>query len=270
MTLHREFNSFLKTLYEKRSLILQLTQREIKSTYTGSFLGPVWIVLEPLSFILILWLIFGLGLRGGRNIGDAPFIVYLASGLASWLFFSQTLQASTGLIKKYNFLVTKVDFKLGILPVVNILSSLVSHFILIAVILVISACNNVYPSLYCIQLLYYLAAACILLLGLGWMTSAVNVFIKDTEKVIGVIVRFGFFLTPIFWSIDVFPDQYQFVLKMNPIYYIVMGYRNSIIYKTPFWNEPYLTIYFWTICLSITLAGAIIFKRLRPHFAHVV
>ncbi len=270
MTLHKELYSFLRTLYEKRFMILQLARREIKSTYTGSFLGPVWIVVEPLSFILILWLVFGLGLRGGRHTPGAPFIVYLVTGLVSWLFFSQTLQTSTGLIKKYAFLVTKVDFKLGILPVVNILSSLVSHVILIAVIMVIAACNKVYPSLYCIQLLYYLAAACILLLGLGWMTSAINVFVKDTEKVIGIIIRFGFFLTPIFWSIDVFPSQYQYVLKLNPMYYIVMGYRNSIIYKTPFWDDPYLTICFWTISLGITLAGAIIFKRLRPHFAHVV
>ncbi len=270
MTIHKEFYYFLKDMYEKRFLILQLSKREIKSTFSGSFLGPVWIFLEPLAFMLILWLFFGVGLRGGGSTEGAPFVVYLTTGMISWFFFAQAFGASTGLIPRYSFLVKKVDFRLGILPIVNILSSLVSHIVLIGVVILISMLNKFYPTFYFIQLFYYLFATCILLLGLGWMASAINVFIKDTAKLVSIMVQFGFWLTPIFWNINMVPTKYQYLVKINPMYYIVTGYRDSIVYQIPFWDKPYLTLYFWTVCCLFILSGAIIFKRLRPHFAHVI
>lgn len=269
MNIHKEFVYFVKDIWERRFLILQLAQREIKTTYTGSLLGPVWVVLEPLSFLIMLWIFFGLGMRSGQ-VKDAPFLVYLASGMACWFFFAQTFNTSTELIKRYAFLLKKIDFRLGILPFVNILATSVSHGVFLLVVLGIAFLHGVRPSFFYLQLLYYYAAMCFFLLGLGWLTSALNIFIRDVGKMVGIIVQFGFWLTPIFWDIDIVPPKYQYMFKLNPMYYVVAGYRDSIIYRTPFWDKPFWTLYTWAFIIVTILGGAIIFKKLRPHFSQVI
>ena len=147
---------------------------------------------------------------------------------------------------------------------------MVSHFILILIVLIIACFNRVYPSLYWIQIIYYVLSMSLLLLGLEWTVSSVNVFVKDTAKFVSILVQFGFWVTPLFWSIEIVPAKYQFLIKMNPMFYIVSGYRDSILFGTGFWERPYLTLYFWGICLLLLASGAIFFKRLRPHFAQVI
>ncbi|NPA82501.1 MAG: ABC transporter permease, partial [Epsilonproteobacteria bacterium] len=96
------------------------------------------------------------------------------------------------------------------------------------------------------------------------------IFFKDMGEIVTMLLQFGFWMTPIFWSIDIVPKEYQFFLKLNPMYYIVEGYRDTFIHKVWFWQHPYLTLYFWIIALSVFAGGAIIFRKLRPHFADVL
>ncbi|MNN31636.1 Teichoic acid translocation permease protein TagG [compost metagenome] len=110
----------------------------------------------------------------------------------------------------------------------------------------------------------------ILLLGLSWITSALVVFLKDVGQVISMILQFGFWLTPIFYSYQALPEKYAFLLKLNPMYYITEGYRGIFIYKFWFWERPDLTLYYWIVSLSVLVIGYLLFKRLRPHFADVL
>jgi ABC-type polysaccharide/polyol phosphate export permease len=80
----------------------------------------------------------------------------------------------------------------------------------------------------------------------------------------------GFFLTPIIWNIDQIPEKYHIILKLNPAYYFVEGYRNSLIYKIPFWEMKFETIYFWLFTFIFMFLGMIVFKRTKPHFADVL
>ena len=109
-----------------------------------------------------------------------------------------------------------------------------------------------------------------LLLGLGWLTSSTNVFVKDVSKLVGIIVQFGFWLTPIFWNISRVPQEYQWIIKLNPAYYLVSGYRDCLLYHRWFWERQNETLYFWALTTVILFLGIIVFKRLRPHFAEVI
>ena len=108
------------------------------------------------------------------------------------------------------------------------------------------------------------------MLGLAWIFSSVSVFIQDTVQVVQVITRLGFWFTPIFWKIDLVPRKLQFWLEINPVYYLIKGYRNSLIYGIGFWETPGWTIAYWSITAVVFVAGAVIFQRLRPHFADVL
>jgi lipopolysaccharide transport system permease protein/teichoic acid transport system permease protein len=80
----------------------------------------------------------------------------------------------------------------------------------------------------------------------------------------------GFWATPIFWDINMMPPNIQIILKLNPMFYVVQGYRDSFIYFCPFWSYPYLTLYFWTVTIILFVVGALIFQKLKPQFADVL
>lgn len=261
---------FIQSLYEKRDLIAELAKRELKEKYTGSYLGPAWLFLEPISFICILWFVFSIGLRGRGGGEEIPFIVFLATGIVCWGYFSENFNSNTGLVKQYSFLLTKTDVALSIIPIVNLISSLVAHGVLIFFVVIIAAVNKVYPTFYLIQIFYYTGAMMVLLLGLGWLTSALNVFVNDVAKIVKVLVQFGFWLTPIIWNYKMIGPQYLPVFKLNPVFYIIQGYRDCIFNKIPFWEKPLWSLYYWGFTVFILLLGAIVFKRLRPHFAAVI
>ena len=123
---------------------------------------------------------------------------------------------------------------------------------------------------YNLQVFYYLFALICLVFGLSLITSSLVIFLKDTGQFVGMLLQFMFWGTPIFWSLKMIPPEYHILFKMNPIYYIVEGYRNSFIYHEWFWNLGYTNIGYWLFTLSVMIIGAIVFKKLRPHFADVL
>jgi lipopolysaccharide transport system permease protein/teichoic acid transport system permease protein len=125
-------------------------------------------------------------------------------------------------------------------------------------------------SIYWLQAFYYFAAMCVLALGVSWITSSVNIFARDTSQIVTVVMQIGFWSTPIFWDLSIMPEKVQAILKLNPMFYIVQGYRESFLYFVPFWHHPAMTLYFWGVTLFVFALGATIFLRLRPHFADVL
>ena len=219
--------------------------------------------------MLVLYLVFTFGVRSPPATG-APFSVHLISGMIAWLFLTENLQSMANVIRQHGFLIKKLNFRLSILPVVKLLSSLLPHIAFILFALIVASANGIYPSVYSLQVIYYLLAMMSLLLGMGWLTSSTNLFVTDVSKFVAIICQLGFWVTPIFWNIEKIPQDYQWILKLNPAYYIVTGYRDSLIYQVPFWSKPWETAYYWVITLVFAGIGMVVFRRLRPHFAEVV
>jgi len=266
----RRTKFFLSDIYNKRSILFELAKRDFQRQYMGSYLGFVWVYLQPLLFISVLYTVFTFGFKSGSSSGGVPFVVYLISGMIAWFYIAENLNAGANVIRQHSFLLKKVDFRLSMLPIVKLMSSAVPHAFFIVIAIVVASLNGTYPSFYVLQLLYYFAAMVALLLGFGWLTSSTNIFVPDVSKTVGVVVTFGFWLTPIFWDIAKIPEQFQWVIKLNPAYYIVQGYRDSIIFQIGFWEKPYETLYFWAFTTTMLWIGITVFKKLRPHFAEVV
>ena len=252
-----------------RQLILQLAHQDYKNKYIGSFLGFTWTVIQPLVMIVILWIVFGMGFKV-QEVNGVPFVAWLTVAMIAWNFFSETLMAATNVFNEYSYLVKKVNFKFVMLPFVKILSGLVTHLIFLAILVVILDFSNVGITIYWFQFLYYLLAMVVFLLGLSWITSSLQVFVKDVSQIVSIVVQFGFWLTPIFWDISLLPEKYHFWIRLNPMFYLVEGYRKSFIYGQPFWNDYRLGIYYWIIALVVLVGGFVLFKRLKPHFADVL
>jgi len=268
LKLIKEALNFFRHIYQNKYLLYELTKRDFRQKYAANIMGLAWAILDPLAMMLIFWLIFGLGFRGGRKM-DVPFVTYLISGLSAYMYFQGTLSQATGSIKSYSFLLKKVNFRVSILPLVKILSELFLHLIVIMIAVVIILFNGILPTVYWIQIFYYIFCTSVLLLGLSWFTSSVNLFFPDISNIVNIVLRFFFYLTPVFWDPSIFPKKYLMILALNPMYYIVLGYRDSLLYGRPFWHQWQMTLYFWCFTLIALIVGIVVFSRLKPHFADV-
>lgn len=261
--------AFFQMIVSRRTLIREMVKREIVTQYVGSRLGFVWHLINPLMMILIFWFVFGFGLKAQPQ-NNVPFAVWLTAGMAIWFSFSEIWSGSTSMITGNPHLIKKVVFPTSVLPVVKVFSTMVSHAIFLFLLLGLLLAHQLPFTWHFFQFLYYFSAMAVLALGLSWLTSALNVFLRDTAQAVQLLLQIGFWGTPIFWDIHIMPERVQQLLKLNPILYIVQGYRDSFLYGVPFWSHWLWGLYFWTVALTVLLAGALVFRRLKPHFADVM
>ena len=165
---------FIYDMYLKREILYELAKRDFQKQYMGSYLGFVWVYLQPLLFISVLYLVVTLGLKSGSTSSNMPFGVYLVVGIIPWFYFSDNLGQMTNVIKQNSFLLKKVDFRLSLLPIVKLASSLYPH-LFFCIIFIIFICNDVYPFI------YYFFCMVVILLGIGWLICLL--YISLTFKV---------------------------------------------------------------------------------------
>lgn len=269
MNMIKGFFNFLIGVYQERNIILNLAVNDFKARFKNSLLGVIWGFLLPLVTIMVLWYVFEIGLKSG-TVQDVPFMLYYVPAYIAWNFFTEAFSGCCNSLIEYSYMVKKMKFRVSVLPLVKIVSAGFVHVFFIGVVTVIYLLYGYRPSIYLIQIVYYLFALCVLLTGLGWLSSSMAVFAKDTSNIVAVILQIGFWATPIIWSTDIMSPSVIRILKLNPMYYICNGYRECFLYHKWFWETPHLTVYFWCLTLGIFLVGANLFKRLRTQFADVI
>ena len=258
-------------LFQNRKLIFSLAKNDFKTKYAGSYLGIVWAFIQPIVTVLVYWFVFQVGLKSpGAN--GFPFVLWMIAGLVPWFFFSDVLNAGTNALLEYSYLVKKVVFKISILPMVKEISALFVHLFFVAFMVFLYSCYGYFPDLYFLQLLYYSFCVFVFSLGICYATCAIVIFFRDLSQIISIVLQVGVWVTPIMWNIDQvsMPSFLLKLLNLNPFYYIVQGYRDSLINKVWFFEHFDLTIYFWIVTLALFGIGTIIFKRLKVHFADVL
>ncbi len=265
----KEVYRFLKEIYKGRRLIFSLAKNDFKTKYASSYLGVVWGFIQPLLTIITYWFVFQVGLRSG-SISDVPFILWFIVAIIPWFFFSESLSSATNVYSEYSYLVKKVVFKIELLPMVKIASALFVHLFFILFIFVMYTGYGYYPNVYSFQMIYYLFCTIALTFSVSLFTSAIVLFFKDLNQIIIIVLQIGFWFTPIGWSYTMLSDFWSKVFKLNPMFYIVEGYRDTFISQVIVVDHPYYTLYFWMFCLTVLVIGIKSLKKLKPHFADVI
>lgn len=265
-----------KEVYQNRKLLWNLSKNDFKTKFAGSYLGIIWAFIQPIVTVVVYWFVFEKGLKaGGINTKagiDVPFVLWLVAGLVPWFFFQDALNGGTNALIEYSYLVKKVVFKISILPIVKVVSALFVHVFFVVFTLVLYSAYHYYPDLYTLQIVYYTFAMFIMVLGIVYATCAIVIFFRDLTQVINIILQVGMWMTPIMWNIDTMELSPVLItiFKLNPMYYIVAGYRDALINKIWFWENAPLTLYFWLLTAVLFGIGTMIFKRLKIHFADVL
>ncbi len=260
-------------LWQNRKLIWKLAKNDFKTRYAGSYLGMVWALAQPVVTILLYWFVFGTIMKSRQQVAgniDVPYVLWLTAGLVPWFYFSEAISNGTNALLEYNYLVKKVVFKISILPIIKIIAATFIHVFFACLMLVVYFGYGYHPSLYLLQLLYFSFCMFLFVLALSYATCAIVVFFRDLNQIISIFLQVGMWATPILWNINQLSPAMQIIFKLNPIFYIVNGYRSAMFEKTWFWQDFYSTMYFWIVLVLLFGFGTLIFKRLKVHFADVM
>lgn len=260
-------------LWQSRHLIWKLAKNDFKKRYAGSYLGAFWAMAQPVVTVGMYYVVFDviMGGNASRTAADVPFVLFLTAGLVPWFFFSEALNNGTNALREYDYLVKKVVFKISVLPIIKIIAATFIHVFFVVVLLIVAAIYGYYPTVYTIQLVYYSACLFVFVLALSYTTCAVVVFFKDLSQIINIALQIGMWATPILWDIEnIGSSRWVSILKLNPLVYIVNGYRSAVYERQWFFEDFFSTMYFWIVTVVLFGIGALIFKRLKIHFADVL
>lgn len=259
----------LKYQKSDRDLFIDLAKNDFKSKYASSIWGIGWAYIQPLMNLLVMWYVFQIGLKSG-NVDEVPFIVWFAPASLVWTFFSESISSTAMCMKEYNYLVSKVNFNIQTIPLVKIASGCFVHLAFIIFLLFLNFIYNINFSIYNIQILYYFLCLVVHLIGLGWIVSIITPFLPDMQSIVSVILQIGFWATPIVWNASDMSPIVHALSKLNPMYYICTGYRESLIGQVWFWEHWDTTLYYWAINILLLIFGSRIFKKLRTQIADVL
>ncbi|MBE5896170.1 MAG: ABC transporter permease [Lachnospiraceae bacterium] len=274
------FIEIIRELIENRKLIKTLSRNDFKAKFAGSFFGILWAFVQPIVTVLVYWFVFDKAINVGGQVTKAgltaPYVVWLVAGMVPWFYFSEVVNLGSNTLIEYDYLVKKVVFKISTLPIVKIISSLFVHIFFIGFMVVLYIFYGYAPTLYMLQVFYYSFAMIILCIGIIYATSAIVVFFRDLTQIISIFMQVLMWMTPIMWNMQGMVDQgriskpIEVLLKMNPMYYIVSGYRDAMLNNTWFWERGTMNLYFWGVTIVLFILGTTIFKKLQPHFADVL
>lgn len=261
-------------LYQNRRLIWKLAKNDFKKRYAGSWLGMVWAMIQPVVTVVMYWLVFDVVMHGAsRGIGgggEVPYVLFLTAGLVPWFYFNEAWTNGTLALLEYNYLVKKVVFKISILPIIKVIGATFIHAFFVCILLVIATCYGYPPTLYTLQIFYYSFCTFVLVLALSYTTCALVVFMRDISQIINIVLQIGMWATPIMWDLGAIGSGWAKLLKLNPMVYIVNGYRSAIYEHSWFFEDFFSTMYFWIITVVLFGMGALVFKKLKVHFADVL
>lgn len=254
-----------KNLYQYRELLKTNVQKEIRGKYKGSFLGVLWSFLNPLLMVAVYAIVFPYIMKN-NNIDN--YLVYLITGIIPWNFFTTCITTGCNCVWLNGGIIKKVYFPREILPISVVIAGLINFLISCIIILIFVLFGGIGFS---IELLWLPLIAIIqsaLSLGLLFILSAINVYVRDVEYIVSFFLSLLFYATPILYTADLFPENIRWVLYLNPMAHLIDAYRSIFYFKTvPALNS--ITIV-GVISLIILIAGYTFFRKLEKGFAEEV
>ena len=252
-----------------RSIIIRLLDifrfavNDFKSKYAGSAFGALWAIAEPLVTVAIYRFVYAVAF-GGNDISGIPYYLWLSVGLASWMFISDGLRNVCSSFREYSFLVKKMRFNKGILPDVRCVSSLFSHVLFLAIVVIAAALNHISISGF-LGLIAMVIICYAYVLSFGRVMSLLCGYYKDVQNILSVALNIGFWVTPIFWNADLLDTNIKRIIELNPAALIAEGYRNTLLFGK--FIEPVKLFYLISVIIIIYIISKILEKKMLPNIA---
>ncbi len=255
-----------------RQQILKLAKADLVKTYRGAALGWSWAIIKPAVTIFVYWFAFSIGIRGaGKAVNGYPFFLWLIAGMMPWFYMSDMLTQGTDSIRKYSYLVTRMKFPVATIPTFISISKLMVHAILLVISIVIFIIMGYPPDIYLLQLPFFMLANFLFFTVFSLFSSLLSSMSKDFSNLIKSFITAIFWLSGIIWNVNTLQVEWlKKLLMLNPVTYIVEGYRNCFINKIWFWEQPDRIFIFAIIMFIMILMALWAYKKLRKEIPDVL
>lgn len=261
---------FLRNLVSRRTLLFQLVRRDFEQRFVGSAAGWVWGVIHPLV-LLVSWVFvfqWCLHTKLPPNEVTQNYSLFLFCGFLPWLLFQETVLRSASSLLDHANLITKTVFPAEIVPVSIFLSSLLNHLMALGLVIVVVGIYVGHFSAWMLSLPVYMLLIGLFAVGVGWIVASLQVYLRDTAQVLSVVLTFWFWITPIMIDEQLFPERVRFLLRINPLAFVVRAYRERLLsYRFPDITEfALITAY----AVAAFVLGGLFFRHLKRGFADVL
>ena len=253
---------FFKEQFSNIDKILYLSKIDLIKTYKGARLGWFWAVFNPAFKIFVYYFTLIVGLKSSKIVFGYPYFLWLISGIVPWFFIKDIINSGSECIKKYSYLVTKINFPASIIPTFCTLSRFYLHIFLMIIVFVIFLFNQSL-TIYIIQLPIYILLMLIFIYFLCLLLSTLSAISKDFYNLVKTTVFGIFWLSGIIWDIATMPEWVQHILYFNPVTFIINGYRNCFIKHIWFFEEPFSLLCFLSITILIAILSLVIYNKLK-------
>ena len=260
---------FLRNLVERRTLLMQLVRRDFQQRYVGSAAGWLWGAIHPLVLLLSYYFVFEVCLKTTLS-GEVTdnYLLYLFSGFLPWLLFQETVTRSAGSLIEHSNLITKTVFPAEVVPVSIFLSSLIHHLIALGLVVAAGAIFLNFVSTKLFLLPVYMFFIGLLAVGVGWIVSSLNVYLRDTAQVLTVVMTLWFWITPIMITRQQIPPRFQKLVALNPMSWVVEAYRYRLLSAQ--WPSLREIAVLAAYSMAVFIAGGLFFRHLKRGFADVL
>lgn len=253
-------------------IVLNLALSDFKKRFVGSYFGIIWMFIQPLATVLVYTLIFQVGFKSVPPVPGVSYVIWLIPGIIPWFYFQDSILQGTQVLYEYNYLVKKIVFNIEMLPLVKLISVFLSHICFVIIMFIVFIIAKVPITFKSLLVIYFSFSLSVLSLGIIYFTSAINVFFKDMGQIVAILMQFGMWMAPIMYDESLFMNKAPILtklLKLNPIYYIVKGYRFCMI-NDNFNDIIPISIYYFIVTIIIFFIGYRVFNKLKLHFSDVL
>lgn len=251
----------LRGVWTYRYFIANSVWNEFYGRFVRSGLGGLWIVLQPLSQVLIYALILSHLLASKIPNVQSPYgyAIYLMAGMLGWNLFSEILDRSLKIFIAHANIIKKVSFPRVTLPVIAAGSALVNNGVLFAVMTLIFLALGHTPTWHLLYIFPLMAVTVLFASGIGLILGIVNVFVRDIEQLVPIILQVLFWFTPIVYPDSIIPHPYRHFMTFNPMFFLVEAYHRAIVYQTPPNIGPIVVIL--VVSLALCVLALLLFRR---------
>lgn len=252
----------VKELYAYRQMIISLVKKDLRGRYKGSILGFLWTFINPLFQLAVYTVVFSFILKSNIE----KYYLYLFVALIPWIFFSASITGGAASVVAQKDLVKKIYFPRQVIPIAYVTSCFVNMLLCFVVIFAVVLCSGIrlHPvGVLCLPAV--MAVEYLLALGMALLTSAVTVYFKDLEHILGIVAMAWMYLTPIMYDKSIVPAEFLPLFDLNPMTHIIGCYR-AVLYEGA---VPELGSLLSSLGLGVVFlaVGWVVFDRLQRHFA---
>ena len=266
----KNFVYVCRELLENRERILRLARYEQRAKNSGTILGRMWDFLTPVLQICVYWFVFSVGMKMRTMDGETPYAVWMMTGMMPWFCLSAAMQASANAINSAHMVVKNLHIPLTIIPAKTVVIHLTEHLWTMGFLVFVLLVSGVQVTVYWLQTIYFFLCMVIFLMAFALAASAVGAVVKDFSRLLAPIIRLLFYVSSVILSLDGMSPKMQTLLKINPLTYIIMGYRNSLLYGVGFWEMRWHSLCFWVVTLLLLLIGCTLHMRTRERYVDLL